>query len=497
MASVDKSGMSAGKGAGEVEQPVPASLPRGSSTARPGGPVPVARLSKIKSQDLIENFQGPGLDRYKPSGSGGTSKPQDPFLLRLPIQFFAISLALCACSILWRQIVITFEEAGIPAKVHEVIWYIAVAFLCLLSATYACKAIIYPGAVRRELIHPIRSNFCRMPAVSIMALVASAPKSVTDRTCEPGKSVPVSAAYIIFAMMILLNLHSFRSWKLYPSRGMSLLKDMNPSCNVPVIANYLGAMVLGLADLYGPAFLLFTFGTMMWFVFFIAFFISIYMAQGAHNMFYVLPQPPHNVYFLMHVAPSVASMAWTAFAKGSLPEVSQAFYFTGIIMFVITAANNMVLLFREPPHVLIPWSMVFPVTAIPTSTRNYYNMRPFYELEVITHVLQFFQVFVLIMALMWTIVLARKGKIFVRDELMADVFPQQPVRSMSSRGLHAEGFGAEDGDGWSGSGEIATPQDDGGPNKEGGVITKTETDANADTSVESRVVSSNSGLAMV
>jgi tellurite resistance protein len=377
--------------------------------------------------------------------------------------------------------------------VHEVIWYFSVAFLGLISIVYACKVIYFPGAVRRELIHPIRSNFCRMPAVSLMALVASAPKSVTDQTCEPGKSVPVSMAYIIFAMMILLNLHTFRSWKLFPSRGMSLLKDMNPSCNIPVIANYLAALVLGMADLYGPAFLLFTFGTMMWFVFYIAFFISMYMAQGAHNIFYVLPQPPHNVYFLMHVAPSVASMAWTAFAGNSLPEVSQAFYFVGIIIFAITATHNLILLLREPPHVLIPWSMVFPVTAIPTSTRNYYNMRPFYELDVITHVLQFFQVFVFATALFWTVVLATKGKIFVRDELMVDVFPQQPVRSISSRGLHAEGFGAEDGDGWSGSGEAATPHSE----ASGNWRSDGEYDKGYEDLSESRIVAPNVGVTAV
>jgi tellurite resistance protein TehA-like permease len=111
-----------------------------------------------------------------------------PFLLRFPVLAFCMCLGVSSQAILYKTIATAppTEFLHVSIKVNLVLWCIAVALMCIITAVYACKVVFFLEAVRREYYHPVRVNFF---APWIACLFLSSPwacRPPSPPTCPDG-----------------------------------------------------------------------------------------------------------------------------------------------------------------------------------------------------------------------------------------------------------------------------------------------------------------------
>uniref|UniRef100_A0A0A9DJY7 Uncharacterized protein n=1 Tax=Arundo donax TaxID=35708 RepID=A0A0A9DJY7_ARUDO len=311
--------------------------------------------SMPKVDRFFAALEGPELDKLKSSEE--LVLPSDkkwPFLLRFPVSAFGICLGVSSQAILWKTIATSAPTMflHVSNKVNLVLWCVAVALMCAITATYALKIVFFFEAVRREYYHPIRVNFFFAPWIACLFLAIGVPPSVAT-------DLPQWLWYALMAPVLVLELKIYGQWMSGGQRRLS--KVANPSNHLSVVGNFVGALLgasMGLRE--GPVFF-FSVGLAHYSVLF----VTLYQRLPTNE---TLPKELHPVFFLFVAAPSVASMAW-ARITGEFGYGSRVAYFMAMFLYASLAVR--INFFRGFRFSLAWWAYTFPMTGAAIASIRY------------------------------------------------------------------------------------------------------------------------------
>ncbi|CAL4899765.1 unnamed protein product [Urochloa decumbens] len=321
----------------------------------------VSHRTSVTSVPEVDRFyaalEGPELDQLKPSED--LVLPSDttwPFLLRFPISAFGIPMGVSSQAILWKVIALSVPTTflHVTSKVNLVLWCVAAALMVAVSATYACKVVLYFEAVRREYYHPIRVNFFFGPWITCLYLAIGVPHTLTWAA-----RLPHWLWYLLMAPLLCLALKIYGQWMSGGQRRLS--KVANPSNHLSLLGNFVGAQLgahMGLRE--GPLFF-FAVGLAHYAVLF----VTLYQRLPTNE---TLPKELHPVFFLFVAGPSVSSVAWSKIT-GEFGNASKVAFFVG--MFLYASLGVRINFFRGFRFSLAWWAYTSPMASAAAAAIRY------------------------------------------------------------------------------------------------------------------------------
>ncbi|XP_042504452.1 S-type anion channel SLAH3-like [Macadamia integrifolia] len=365
-----------------------------------------AEIEVLPVNRYFDALEGPELDTVRDSEE--LVLPVDkkwPFLLRFPINSFAICLGVGSQAVLWRDLATTKSMSflHISLTINLVLWCISVALVVTVSFIYSLKVIFYFEAVRREYYHPIRVNFFFAPWISALFLAVSLPPLVA-------KNIHTAIWYILMIPIFCLDLKIYGQWMSGSQRKLSVVA--NPTSHLAIVGNFLGAFLgayMGLKE--GPIFF-FAVGL----AHYIVLFVTLFQKLPTND---TLPKELHPVFFLFIAVPSVVSIAW-ALIQGVFDYGARIPYFISLFLYFTLAVR--INFFRGFRFSLTWWAYTFPVTGVSIATVAYSDEVTNLFTQILTVVLSSISALVVIAMLSTTIFHA-----FV----LQDLFPNDKAIAIS------------------------------------------------------------------
>mmetsp|Transcript_7629 Transcript_7629/g.12678 ORF Transcript_7629/g.12678 Transcript_7629/m.12678 type:complete len:573 (+) Transcript_7629:66-1784(+) len=445
---------------------------------------------------LQDTFGANTRDRNSPVDEDSTlaDVPKDgwPFLLRFPVNLFAVSTGFCAQSVAWKAIQAS-QSGWIPIArtINTIAWVAGLLVLTLISCIYIAKTVMWPRAVLSELFSEKRYSFFAFPILCVLFLSAGTPNIVIEATCTGTQTVPPWLAYSLAVCQLLFNVMTYQLW-IVQNAGRQVQYPFNPTFNISVVGNFVSALVLVRAEQI-------ELGKYMFFVGILAlalFYVAIYQATGLVSAVTavtgninsgadrtnigvevplvestslepirqigqieaVLPPQPDPRYLLFVAPPSVASVAWVALQQqqeeGETNDFGRFLFFLGFTLFVLLCRNLAVLFSRPTQAILIPcWALTFPSGAMAVAVQTYANTATGSNnsregMQYFALIALLYAVVVFLTVLAWTINGLVNNRIFSIDPVLKGVLTAQLLRrNRSARHDQDQGSDSEVGSG--------------------------------------------------
>ncbi|XP_010539035.1 PREDICTED: S-type anion channel SLAH4-like isoform X2 [Tarenaya hassleriana] len=233
--------------------------------------------------------------------------------------YFRISLSLAGQALLWktiarRRVIPTLHPSS---EVVAVIWSVAVLSLLLLSSVYLLKCVLCFRMVKSEFLHEVGVNYLFVPWISCLLLLQSAPFWGPETT-------PYLVFWWVFAVpVIVLDVKIYGQWFTKGKRFLTAVA--NPTSQMSVIGNLVGAYGAGEMGWKESAVCLFALGMVHYLVLFVTLSQRL---SGSER----LPAMLRPVFFLFFAAPSIASLAWQSIS-GGFRTPSKMLFFLSLFIF--------------------------------------------------------------------------------------------------------------------------------------------------------------------
>ncbi|RWW71725.1 hypothetical protein BHE74_00020504 [Ensete ventricosum] len=278
--------------------------------------------------------------------------------------YFRISLSLCGQALLWK----TLSEPGtdarglrhvvrmLPSAAFVLLWSIALASLVLLCALYACRCLFKFRNVQAEFLHHVGVNYLFAPWISWLLLLQSA------SFLRPGSSAAYDALWWVFSVPILvLDLKIYGQWFTKGRRFLSAVA--NPTSQMTVIANLVGARAAAKMGREEVATCMFAVGIAHYLVLF----VTLYQRFEGSNSLPVMLRP---VFFLFIAASSTASLAWSSIS-GSFDTASKMLFY--LSLFLLASLVSRPALFRRSMRRfnIAWWAYSFPLSMVALAATEY------------------------------------------------------------------------------------------------------------------------------
>lgn len=253
-------------------------------------------------------------------------------LIRFHAGYFRLSLSLGGQALLWKTLIgPTDDDTSTlrhvfhilhPTAFH-VLWSLAFFTLILLCLLYILRCLFYFKMVKLEFLHPIGVNYLFAPWISWLLLLQSAP-FVTPKTSS------YLVLWWVFAVpVVALDVKIYGQWF---TRGKKFLSTVaNPTSQLSVIGNLVGAQAAANMGWKESAVGLFSLGM----VHYLVLFVTLYQRLSGSDQ---LPATLRPVFFLFFAAPSVASLAWGSIA-GAFDTASKMLFFLSLFLFTSLVIN--------------------------------------------------------------------------------------------------------------------------------------------------------------
>jgi tellurite resistance protein TehA-like permease len=315
--------------------------------------------NEVPSADrYFSALQGPELETLRATEVSTLPDGETwPFLLRFPVSAFGMCLGVSSQAMLWKSLQSEPSMAflHVSPAVNQALWWVSVALTGFVSSVYLLKAVFYFEAVRREFCNPIRVNFFFAPWVACLFLVKGLPR-------------PVAAIhdshvvwYVLMTPVLLLDLKIYGQWM--SGGGRRLSKVANPTSQLAIVGNFVGALLGALVGLHEAPLFFFAVGL----AHYVVLFVTLYQWLDTNDV--RLPKELHPVFFLFVAVPSVASMAWARLC-GEFGFGAKIAYFISLFLFV-SLVVRINLFFRGVRFSLAWWAYTFPMTSVAIATTMY------------------------------------------------------------------------------------------------------------------------------
>ncbi|KAK0575900.1 hypothetical protein LWI29_008921 [Acer saccharum] len=292
-------------------------------------------------------------------------------LTRFHAGYFRISLSLGGQALLWKTLMImigsptddddkrsTFRNL-LRVLLHPtgflVLWSLALVTLVSLSIIYLLKCLFYFKNVKVEFLHHVGVNYFFVPWISCLLLLQSAPFFTP-------KSVSYQILWWVFAVPVLaLDVKIYGQWF---TRGKKFLSTVaNPTSQLSVIGNLVGAQAAANMGWKESAVCLFSLGM----VHYLVLFVTLYQRLSGSDRLPVMLRP---VFFLYIAAPSVASLAWESIA-GAFDTASKMLFFLSLFLFTSLICRPTLFKRSMRSFNVAWWAYSFPLTMLALASTEY------------------------------------------------------------------------------------------------------------------------------
>ncbi|MBU0498840.1 MAG: SLAC1 anion channel family protein [Gammaproteobacteria bacterium] len=261
-------------------------------------------------------------------------------LENVPISFFAMVMGLSGLTIAWGKAQHLMQADW---GIYPWLAGLVSALFVVLAAAYTAKVVNYPGAVAKELGHPVKLNF--FPTVSISLLLLSV--VFMPLAVEVSRALWLTGC----ALHLLLTLYVINTWM----HGVHFqVQHMNPAWFIPAVGNVLvpvAGVPLGYADV---SWFFFSIGMIFWVILLTIIFYRVLFHDPIDER--LLP-----TLFILIAPPAVGFIAYTRLTDGIDP-FGRILYYGGLFLTLLlfTQARR----FLRLPFFLSWWAYSFPLAAI-------------------------------------------------------------------------------------------------------------------------------------
>lgn len=245
-------------------------------------------------------------------------------LTRFHAGYFRISLSLGGQVLLWKTLISPTDEANLlrhlfhllhPAG-YFILWSLALFVLVLLSLLYIIKCLFFFRMVKAEFLHHVGVNYLFAPWISWLLLLQSAPFMAPE-------TVSYLVLWWVFTVpVVALDVKIYGQWFTKGKRFLSTAA--NPTSQLSVIGNLVGAQAAANMGWRECAVCLFSLGM----VHYLVLFVTLYQRLSGS---YRLPAMLRPVFFLFFAAPSVACLAWETIV-GAFDTASKMLFFLSLFL---------------------------------------------------------------------------------------------------------------------------------------------------------------------
>ncbi|KAJ4702038.1 S-type anion channel like [Melia azedarach] len=279
--------------------------------------------------------------------------------------YFRISLSLGGQALLWKTLIgpIHGDNTNTLRQIFHmfhptaflVLWSLALVILILLSLLYILRCLFYFKMVKVEFLHHVGVNYLFAPWISWLLLLQSAPFVAP-------KTVSYLVLWWIFAVpVVVLDVKIYGQWF---TKGKKFLSTVaNPTSQISVIGNLVGAQAAANMGWKESAVCLFSLGMVHYFVLF----VTLYQRLSGGNR---LPAMLRPVFFLFFAAPSVASLAWKSIA-GGFDIASKMFFFLSLFLFTSLVCRPALFKRSMKRFNVAWWAYSFPLTVLALASSEY------------------------------------------------------------------------------------------------------------------------------
>ncbi|KDP38581.1 hypothetical protein JCGZ_04506 [Jatropha curcas] len=284
-------------------------------------------------------------------------------LTRFHAGYFRISLSLGGQALLWKTLIVPTDHANPLHHLFHlfhptgclVLWSFALFVLILLSLIYIMRCLFLLRMVKAEFSHHVGVNYLFAPWISWLLLLQSAPFMAP-------KTVSYLVLWWIFTVpVVALDIKIYGQWFTKGKRFLSMVA--NPTSQLSVIGNLVGAQAAANMGWKETAVCLFSLGIVHYFVLF----VTLYQRFSGSDK---LPAMLRPVFFLFLAAPSVACLAWEAIV-GSFDIASKMLFFLSLFLFTSLVCRPTLFKRSMRRFNVAWWAYSFPLTVLAMASSEY------------------------------------------------------------------------------------------------------------------------------
>ncbi|KAF7851052.1 hypothetical protein BT93_L4675 [Corymbia citriodora subsp. variegata] len=287
-----------------------------------------------------------------------------PLLSKIHAGYFRISLSLCSQALLWRSLGEPIADAHstvrrifhvVPSTAFTLLWSLALFTLALLSFIYVLRCLFHFEMVKSEFLHHIGVNYLFAPWISWLLLLQSCPFIAR-------KTMPYHVLWWIFVVpVVALDIKIYGQWFTKGKRFLSSVA--NPTCQLSVIGNLVGARAAAQMGCRESAICMFSIGMMHYLVIFVTLYQRLAGNKG-------LPVNLRPVFFLFIATPSMASLTWYSIS-GSFDDSAKMLFFLSLFLFASLVTRPMLFKKSMRKYNIGWWAYSFPLTALALASVEY------------------------------------------------------------------------------------------------------------------------------
>ncbi|CAL1393740.1 unnamed protein product [Linum trigynum] len=327
------------------------------------------------------------------------SSSSSSFLLllsRCHAGYFRITLSLTSQALLWKTLILSSTAAAafdhplrrVPSAAFTLLWSLSFLTLAAFSSLYLLRCLLRFRMVKSEFLHHVGVNYLFAPWISWLLLLLSSPTFLSPKT------TPFRALWCIFAGPILvLDVKIYGQWFTKGKRFLSTVA--NPTSQMSVIGNLVGARAAAEMGWREVAVCLFSLGMAHYLVLF----VTLYQRLSGGNC---LPSMLRPVFFLFFAAPSMASLAWVAIC-GRVDTSAKMLFFLSLFLFLSLVSRPTLFKKSMRKFNVAWWAYSFPLTVLALASVDYAQEVKGAVAHALTHLLSSLSILVSFALMVFTV----------------------------------------------------------------------------------------------
>ncbi|KAL8248143.1 hypothetical protein R6Q59_005011 [Mikania micrantha] len=292
-------------------------------------------------------------------------KNRPSILVNINASYFRICISLGGQALLWKALIRekadispTFDNLflKLPSTAFFFLWCLSLILLLLLSILYAMRCIFHFNMVKAEFRHHVGVNYLFAPWISWLLLLQSAPSFIFRHKYSYGY-----VWWLLIIPVVALDVKVYGQWFTTEKRFLSMVA--NPTSQLSVIGNFVGAHAAIKMGWRETGTCLFTLGLAHYMVVF----ITLYQRLSGSNQ---LPTRLRPVFFQFVATPSMASLAWKSI-NGSFDIKCKMLFFLSLFLFTSLASRPKLFKKSVKEFSVAWWAFSYPLTFLALASTSY------------------------------------------------------------------------------------------------------------------------------
>ncbi len=274
---------------------------------------------------------------------------QESRLKHFPVAFFATVMGMSGLTLAWEK---SHSVLQMPAIISKALMLFTVCLFVVLAGFFLLKLMRYPGAVLKDLAHPIKLSF--FPTISISFILLSICTLHDYKTISFGLWAVGSIAHLLFTLYVLQAWMHHEHFEIHHS---------NPAWFIPIVGNILVPIAGVTHGYFEVSSFFFSLGMLFWIVFLAIIFNRIIFHQP-------LPGKLLPTLFILIAPPAIGFISYVKL-NGDVDMFARVLYYSALFLTL--------LLFTQMPRFtkikffLSWWAYSFPMAAITIATLLMYQ----------------------------------------------------------------------------------------------------------------------------